>query len=247
MYKFSDKIIDNVHMGLTWNCSLSCPVCARTGAIESKKFHTLNKKNLQWESYKNLIDLPELYEFLLCGNYGDPIYYKYLLELCEYIKNKSASRIVIHTNGSYKTHNFWKQLCDILQPEDILIFSIDGTLENNNIYRINSNRESILNAIQVANSAERGPELIWKHIVFPYNFDTIETAVDQALDLKFDKIHLTVSYETDLHEYSLSWNTQEVMNRIEKHLLKSFSSYDVNIQEDEQCVIVEIRSLLNAL
>lgn len=234
-------------MGLTWNCSLSCPVCARTGSIESKKFHILNKKILEWENYKNLIDLPELYDFLLCGNYGDPIYYKYLLELCKHIKSKQASRIVIHTNGSYKTNEFWKQLCDILQPEDILIFSIDGTLENNNTYRINSDKKSILDAIQIANSADAAPELVWKHIVFPYNFDTLETAVEQALDLKFDKIKFTVSYETDLPEYDLSWDKEEVINRINQHLLKSFDSYDINIYKDEQCVTVDIRSLLNAL
>lgn len=231
-------------MGLTWNCSLQCPVCARTGSIESKLDNMLEKKSLEWKKYKNLIDQSTLYNFLFCGNYGDPIYYKNLLELCKYIKQK-PSKISIHTNGSYKTKSFWSQLSTILTPHDEIVFSIDGTLSSSPIYRINSNAKSILNGLDAITKTENRPALIWKHIVFPYNIDNLERAMFQALSLGFDRIRFVKCHSTPQEDYYIEFDNENIKKRLLNCLLDIYDVLDISIIEDEEWIEVELKCLRN--
>ena len=231
-------------MGLTWNCSLKCPVCARTGSIESNLDNILEKKSLEWKKYKNLIDHSTLYNFLFCGNYGDPIYYKNLLELCTYIKQK-PSKIAIYTNGSYKTKSFWNQLSTILTPHDEIVFSIDGTLSSSHLYRINSNTRSILNGLDAITKTENRPELVWKHVVFPYNIDKLERAMFQALSLGFDRICFVKCLPTPLEDYAIEFDDENIKKRLLNCLLGIYDVFDISMREGEGWIEVELKCLRN--
>ena len=201
-------------MGLTWSCSLECPYCARSNLDKTSMSIRLENGTLAWHQYKDLLDLLSIDEILLCGNYGDPIYYKHLLELCEYIKTNDT-RIIIHTNGSYKRYMFWESLGYILDKNDTVIFSIDGSLTNSNTYRINSDKKSMLAGIKILLNASNRPGIKWKYLVFNYNISTIEEAIDQAIMLGFDSIEFTSAYTDDNTTYNIDWSTKDIVKRIE--------------------------------
>lgn len=246
MYSFVNKTIDNVHLGLTHKCILECPECART--------HQRGPTNelLDWEKYQELLDMCN--EFLLCGNWGDPIYYRELFSLCKYIKKQPGKKIRMHTNGSGKIYKWWHELGNILDHNDMVIFSIDGTLENSKKYRVKSNRISIVEAIHALSTINR-PRLLWKHIVFSYNINTITTTIDQARELNFDSIEFQHGYTDNCPENSVSWSIDQLLQVIYNHYryleditnMKIEDMLTVCVEQHPKCLTIDLKSIQNVL
>jgi len=190
--------IKGFHLELTNICTLKCPRCSRTEFIN--KFPTKWKNySLNFEDFKNFIDIDiKNIEFCLCGNYGDPIYYSELFDLCKWLKSKGA-KIEIVTNGSYKSQDWWVEFGEILDLNDQIIWSIDGTPTNFTDYRINANWESIKYGIDVI--SKTNIQTCWKYIVFKYNQENIKEVEKLSKDLNIKKFKLEKSdrwlYEND--------------------------------------------------
>ena len=186
---------NNLHVGLTNRCRLECPECARTslgGRYIQKMF------DLDVEYFKKFFINCDPTMILFCGNWGDPIYSKDFIGLIRSIKTSNPNCAVwIHTNGSGKRTEWWEELMSVLQYNDILVFSIDGSPENYNKYRINSQWEDVENAARIAittrNKLGTSTRIEWKHLVFSYNEDTIDDAYNKSVELGFDKFFLQQS------------------------------------------------------
>lgn len=186
--------IKGFHLEVTNKCTLKCPACLRTKWIDwfpsSWKNHDLELEDLT--RFLD-IDLSGL-DFLLCGNYGDPIYHHDLLSICRWIKSKNAN-ITIVTNGSYQKERFWIELASILTPEDAIVWSIDGTPDNFTQYRINADWKTIQQGIDILTKSPA--RTCWKYIVFNYNEDTISTAKELAHDLGIKDFQVSKSWRWD--------------------------------------------------
>jgi hypothetical protein len=182
------------HIELTNICTLKCPGCERTRFIAQWGKHWKNSS----------IDIDALLSFLdcdllnvpitLCGNLGDPIYHPDLHRVVKLLKQRGAI-IRIITNGSYKTQDWWTELCSILNHDDCIIFSIDGLPSNSNQYRINSDWESIKVGIDVAVGA--ACQTMWKYIPFRYNQDNIEQARELSKEFGIDQFKVEFSDRFD--------------------------------------------------
>lgn len=164
---------NGLHIEPTTICTLKCPRCARTMFIDKfgqKKFknHNLNLNHLI--EFLNNIDLTNK-KITLCGNYGDPIYYPDLENLIKFFKNQ-GSFIQLVTNGSYKSQQWWENICSLLTPEDTIIFSIDGSPDNFDLYRINANWPSIEIGLEIVGNSKVNS--VWKYIPFSFNETNIE-------------------------------------------------------------------------
>lgn len=106
--------------------------------------------------------------FLFCGDVGDPIYATEFLEIIAYLKlNKIRVKIV--TNGSYKSVDWWDRLGHMLTSDDTVTFSVDGWDQaSNELYRVNSNFESIIAGIKSLRAASEC-RIIWSYIIFNFN------------------------------------------------------------------------------
>lgn len=182
------------HFGITSKCTLKCPRCPRT---EYNDQLTLNK-DIDLELFQKILT-PDLLtntvkRITMCGDLGDPIYNKDYLKICRYIKETNPNiHLFTITNGSYKNDDWWKEFAEISNDRDTVNFSIDGYDEtSNNIYRINSNWESILNGISIM-SKQSTAFVNWATIIFKYNQDKINTIVEQATTLGCDAVQLTKS------------------------------------------------------
>jgi MoaA/NifB/PqqE/SkfB family radical SAM enzyme len=211
MFDFRD-----LHVGLTNRCRLLCPECPRTSGGK----YIQNIFDLDVEYFKNFLTNVQPSRILFCGNWGDPIYAKDFVGLIKVLKEQNQRlEIIIHTNGSGKSTEWWQSLMSVLNTHDILIFSIDGTPENFNKYRINAKWEDVENAaktcIDYKKKQPNGPKICWKHLVFSYNQDTLKSSYELSNDMGFDLFFLQHSI-IDIENENAWLATTKPFNEIEE-------------------------------
>jgi MoaA/NifB/PqqE/SkfB family radical SAM enzyme len=176
-------------------CALKCPRCPR---VEHPDTPWLNK-NMTLEFVKKFFTVDMLTNHVkrvtMCGDVGDPIYCKEYIEICRYIKSVNPNiHIFTITNGSYKKPEWWRELASVLNDRDTINFSIDGYDDaSNNLYRINSNFDSIISGIKAVREVNKDVFLAWATIIFSFNQDHLDNIVDQARALDMDAVQWTRS------------------------------------------------------
>ena len=176
-------------------CTLKCPRCPRTEYPDTpwlNKNMTLDfvQKFFTPERLRN-----EVRRVTMCGDVGDPIYCKEYIEICRYIKSVNSNiHIVTITNGSYKKPAWWQELASVLDYKDTINFSVDGYDQaSNNLYRVNSDFDSIMAGIRAVRSVNANVFLVWASIVFSFNQDHLDHIMDLARALKMDAVQWTRS------------------------------------------------------
>jgi len=186
--------ITGFHIEATNICTLKCSACARTRFIEQWPQHWKNH-SLDVDVLMKFIDIDISGKTLnFCGNYGDPIYHPKFHDLISACKIRGA-KISVTTNGSYRDTEWWTRLCDILNEDDIMVFSIDGSPENFTIYRENADWKSIKIGIDVCSKSKA--RVGWKYIPFLYNQNDIEKTKQLALALGVDEFIISPSDRFD--------------------------------------------------
>lgn len=164
--------MNKLHIELTNRCTLACPACPRTTWKELVK-RPVDKADLDIDEFAKFLDCPggrQIDTFVLCGDYGDAIYYP---ELFDFIKRfRATHKFQLHTNGSHRDETFWNSLNGLLTEKDRVIFAIDGLEDTNHLYRRNSNWSSIMQGIDIM---VQGPARVsWQTIIFSFNHDQID-------------------------------------------------------------------------
>jgi MoaA/NifB/PqqE/SkfB family radical SAM enzyme len=203
--------VKGFHIEATNICTLKCAGCARTQFIQKWPQH--------WHNHS--VDINQLMQFLdcnltgkiinFCGNYGDPIYHPDFVNLVKAFKQR-GSQVIITTNGSYKSLDWWNSLCDQLNHLDSVRFSIDGLPENFTLYRKNADWNSI--KIGIKTCVARGIKTIWKFIPFAFNDTQIKQAQAMAHILGAEFV-LDYSDRFDEHTNNLRPSTELMGQRIE--------------------------------
>ena len=180
------------HIEISSKCTLRCPRCARAEVPES-----LINTELDLEFFKRNFT-PEFIQanvekITFCGDDGDSIYAHDLIPVIRYIKSVKPVEFVIITNGSHKKPEWWQELGELLDSNDTVHFSIDGwDDESNNLYRVNSNFNSIIQGIEKLRNTS-SCRLIWAAIAFRFNEERIEHMKSLATTLGMDVFQLTKS------------------------------------------------------
>lgn len=193
-------------MGVNWQfyhwhlepsavCTLKCPRCPRN---EYPDTPWLNK-NMTLAFVKSFLTEDMLQRqvrrITMCGDVGDPIYCREYIDICRYIKTVNPKiHIFTITNGSYKKEIWWQELATVLNQYDVVNFSIDGYDDSsNNIYRINSDWDSIMTGITTLRKNNPYVFLNWAVIAFKFNQDHINNIISKARLLGMDGVQLTKS------------------------------------------------------
>ena len=184
---------DHWHIEPSSICTLKCPRCPRAEVPES-----LLNRQLTLEFFKNQIGadtVKQIKKITFCGNDGDPIYCRDFLDICTWLKQVNpAIHLVLITNGSYKTTDWWQQLGKILDANDEIHWSLDGwDQESNEQYRVNSNWLSIVNGINAFNQANTTTYRVWATIAFRFNEEYLIKQKTMAIAYGFDSYQLTKS------------------------------------------------------
>ena len=175
MFKFNQ--LKSIHFEISNNCQASCPMCTRNihGGVENP---LLEIENWTIERFKTAISpevIHQVHKLYFCGNFGDPIINKDLVDMCAYAKEiKSTIQIRIHTNGSARSKAWWIRLAQSLPEDHAVVFAIDGLSDTHSLYRIGTNYETILeNARAFINAGGRAE---WAFIRFKHNEHQVEEA-----------------------------------------------------------------------
>jgi MoaA/NifB/PqqE/SkfB family radical SAM enzyme len=121
---------------------------------------------------------------------SDPIYSGVLLDQLEYISNlDNPPRIFISTNGSGRNEKYWRRLAELLKPNDVVEFAVDGLEDTNHIYRVNAKYDTIINGMQWLKKYGKC-NVGWRFIVFEHNYHQVEQAKEQAKLLHLDRFHV---------------------------------------------------------
>lgn len=178
--------LEHWHIEISGKCTLKCPRCTR----QEIPGYVNKELSLQWFK-DNFIFAKQVNKITFCGDDGDPIYAKDLLQVIEWLKQENPNiQLVIITNGSYKTEAWWAKLDTLLDENDNVHFSIDGWDQNSNaIYRINCNWDSIVKGIGQLSR----PYKTWAAIAFKFNESRIDHMETLATELGFDCFQLTLS------------------------------------------------------
>jgi MoaA/NifB/PqqE/SkfB family radical SAM enzyme len=180
------------HIEVSSKCTLRCPRCARAEVPDS-----LINTELDLEFFKRNFTpefvLANVEKITFCGDDGDPIYAHDLIPIIEYLKDIKPIEIVIITNGSHKKLDWWIQLGKLLDSNDSVHFSIDGyDNASNNLYRVNSDYESIIAGLQTLRATSRC-QIVWAAIAFKFNEEKLDLMQEFARQLGVDRFQLTKS------------------------------------------------------
>jgi MoaA/NifB/PqqE/SkfB family radical SAM enzyme len=184
VFKFSE--LKQLHLEITNNCQASCPMCSRNhhGGQENPLIK-LNSWTL--EDFKTIVSLEVLAQIeaiSFCGNFGDPLLNKDLLDMCKYVTDTTPHlQVRIHTNGSIRDTSWWTELASALPKNHTVIFGVDGLEDTNHIYRIGTSFKKIMENAQAFINA--GGIADWTFIVFKHNEHQVSAAEEKAKELGF--------------------------------------------------------------
>ena len=197
---------NSLEIELTTKCTIGCPACPRNNPFEKKEDWDVG--HLDKNIVKSFADTSAERSYLFVGCYGDPIYHPDFIEIIKYFVD-NGKRISVHTNGSFKTEKWWKELAAINWSqksawgyEQKFTFSVDGLEDTNHLYRINSKWKSVIAGMKIMGALpkDRRPCIEWKFLVFPYNEHQVEEARALAMELGFDSF-VPVTSERDIDFY----------------------------------------------
>jgi MoaA/NifB/PqqE/SkfB family radical SAM enzyme len=185
MYKFNELNILDIE--ITSNCQASCPMCARNhhGGMENP---LLEVKSISIDGFKTVCPvefLQQLKTISFCGNYGDPILNKELVEMVEYAKETNPNlSIEVHTNGSARTTEWWIRLAKALPKNHLIHFALDGLEDTHHLHRIGTDFNKIIENAKAFIGA--GGRARWVYITFKHNEHQLEEAREMSKELGFE-------------------------------------------------------------
>ena len=254
MFNFSE--LKSIHLEITNNCQASCPMCSRNfhGGIENP---LLSINSWTINDFKDIMTkkvLDKLDYFYFCGNFGDPILNNDLLEMCDYsTQTRPDINYSIHTNGSARGINWWKDLAKVLSKNHNVVFALDGLSDTHSIYRIGTNYETILR--NASAFIEAGGIAEWCFIKFKHNEHQVDQARQIAKDLSFTNFTMKNSSRFVAEDkypvldkfgeviYNIEPPTETVIKFIDKKMLDNYKSIvqssviDCFVKKDRQIYI----------
>ena len=181
MYNYED--IKDVHLEITSKCQARCPMCPRRlQGGQMMPWVKLNEISLeQFKTWFPVDFVKQLSKLNMCGNLGDPIIAKDTVLIYRYIKENNPNiQLQMHTNGSARDLQFWKDLAEL---NVIIVFGIDGLEDTHSRYRIGTDFNKIIkNATAFINS---GGYARWDMLVFDHNKHQVEKCEKLAYELGF--------------------------------------------------------------
>lgn len=157
--------LPNTHLELSTRCTLKCPKCPRTRALERNlKF---NISDLNFQDFKKIIDNTNNQIIHLCGTLGDPIFHPFLTEIVQYIE-KNNKFFVLATAAPGKSLNWWEKFYNSYKPKTgIVRFGLDGLQDTAHLYRVGTDFNKMLLAMRLG--VELGKRIQWQFIPFSFN------------------------------------------------------------------------------
>lgn len=212
--------LDHWHIEVSSICTLKCPRCTRAESPE-----TLLNRQLTLDFFKTQIGekrIKEIRKISFCGDDGDPIYAKEFLEIVAWIKEINPTiQLLIITNGSYKTADWWHKLAKTLNEHDEIHWSLDGwDQESNSKYRVNCDWHSIMLGIITFGVYNKTTYTVIASIAFRFNENDLHKILDIAKQKHIDCWQLTKSTKFG-SKYPHAYGNDDLLEPLNTDLIAS--------------------------
>jgi sulfatase maturation enzyme AslB (radical SAM superfamily) len=178
----SIESIQTVQLDHSSRCNLECPQCGRTTEMGRYPIRDLTVKDYEiiFEPF-----IGKDIRIFHCGGYGDVVASPTFNETLEWCLSKGFTNISMHTNGSARKPEWWK---DLAEKGVQVTFSVDGLGDTNHLYRVNSNFETIQRNMEAYIAA--GGNATWNYLVFDHNEHQVDEAKALATRMNFKKFNI---------------------------------------------------------
>ena len=185
---FSFEQLHNIQIEITNRCQASCPMCLRNihGGIDNPNLILTDWTLKRFQNTFTEEVLNQITCINFCGDYGDPIINSNLLEMCQYASAKKSNlEILINTNGSAQTTQWWESLAVALPKNHRVVFALDGLADTHSLYRIGTNYNTVIKNAKAFMDA--GGIAEWVFIRFKHNEHQVDEARQISSELGFSK------------------------------------------------------------
>ena len=223
--------IECIELELINRCNLKCPLCVSRNLTDKYKTNSYLDINVLINFLENFNNLKYIH---LVGSVSEPLLYKYIFELLEYLYNRNID-ILISTNASVKLD--WERLGKYITPNSEVRFCIDGsTQEIHQRYRINSDLNLILSNFQLFKTTSRCITTL-QFIEFSYNQDDIDNIIGIKHKYKFDKLYKICCDISNNQNYQ-PIKKIEIANKIRKNFKNNNQTIIKCFVEDEKFIYI---------
>ncbi|MDR1312434.1 MAG: radical SAM protein [Deltaproteobacteria bacterium] len=168
-------------------CNIRCPLCSN--AKESGKNYYLHGKIMPFPVFKEIWDdIRPLASLLILVGQGETFMHPDIYKILDYVK---PTPVHIDTNGNAKIDA--RKVAD--SSIKTLLFSVDGVDQQTYAkYRVGGDFGKALDAmrevIRAKREARRGPDIVWKYILFKHTEPYVQEFRKMAREIGVDKIDL---------------------------------------------------------
>ena len=160
-------------------CAFRCPQCIRQKITSQDQIR--RSFDLSEDNFQKILDYYDE-GLTFCGQISDPIYHPNFLGLLKRCDGK-GKRVRIATVGSGKSDAWWNEAYSYGKGENAWYFGVDGIDKKSELYRIGSNFDEVWKRMK--QGRDRGHLIVWQYIVFGYNEEDIDRAVEIAKEEDF--------------------------------------------------------------
>lgn len=182
-----------LHLEPTDVCQAACPLCARETDADFRKDLQHHLTWAQILKHISVEQIQQLDKMFMCGNYGDPAAGKHTLEIYQEFRKINPNIVLgMNTNGGLQSTLWWHSLGQLFnQPQDYVVFSIDGLEDSNATYRRNVNWPKLMANVEAFIAA--GGSAHWDMLVYQHNQHQVDECEQLARDLGFTWFRAKVS------------------------------------------------------
>lgn len=215
---FSINQLQSVHVEISNRCQASCPMCSRNihGGVANP---LLKESDWSIADFKKIFTLQiqkQINKITFCGNFGDPLLNNDFIKMLDYIKDDNIY-VDIHTNGSLRSQNFWKELPSHLPAAHKVVFAIDGLADTHSKYRIGTDFNKILQNAKTF--IHNGGTAEWSMIRFKHNAHQVAAAEALANYYKFKYFTVKDSSRFALgNTFDILDNSGNTIDKLEPHV-----------------------------
>lgn len=209
-------------------CQAACPACAREldAEFDQRQHNHLTVAQIKEQFSEDAIR--GLDKMFMCGNYGDPAAGKHTLDIYRYFRSINPTIVLgMNTNGAVQNIAWWSELAGILnQPQDYVVFSIDGLQDTNHVYRRNVAWNKLMDNAETFIAAEGSAH--WDMLVYQHNEHQVDACEQLARDMGFTWFRAKVSRRPLVAKlaYPQTWDRlQYTPGKIDCHAVKESSIY----------------------
>ena len=217
-----------LHLESTDVCQAACPLCSRETNLDFNKDIKNHLHIDQILQHFNNDAIANLNKVFMCGNYGDPAAGKNTLDILNYFRNINPSiTLGMNTNGALQSTPWWSKLGKLFNnPNDYVVFSIDGLEDTNSIYRVNVIWEKLINNAKAYINA--GGSAHWDMLIYRHNQHQVNAVEKIARDMGFSWFRAKVSKRTPVPGLQQPTDWKEPLlddGPIKCHVLHEQSAY----------------------